>query len=211
MYYNKNNEANDIIIAVLILTISFTLMILGGIYRITIYPAGTIELAALTGFAVTITAFLLHEMAHRTVARRLGAVSFFKLWPAGVLIALITSMFGFLFGAPGAVEFAGLYDQSSEGKIALAGPATNIVIGVIVYIVYLFLSPSMYIAGFILFYVALLNLWFALFNLLPIPPLDGSKVFYWNSRLYAGIFILVIILNFVDGLIPELLGIKLPF
>jgi len=211
MYYNKNNETNDIIIAVLILTISFTLMIIRGINGIIAYPAWYIELAALTGFAVTITAFLSHEMAHRTVARRFNAVSFFKLWPAGVLLALVTSMFGFLFGAPGAVEFAGIYDQSKEGKIALAGPATNIVIGGIAYIIYLFLSPSMYIARFILFYVALLNLWFALFNLLPIPPLDGSKVFYWNSRLYAVIFILVIVLNFVDGLIPELLGIKLPF
>ncbi len=210
MYYSRNNETNDILIAVLILTISFTLMITGGITRITAYSTEFIELAGLTGFAVTVTAFLLHEMAHRTVAKKLGAVAFFKLWPAGVLIALITSMFGFLFGAPGAVEFAGLYDQESEGKIALAGPATNIVIGVIFYVLYLLLSlPSMYIVEFVLFYVALLNLWFALFNLLPIPPLDGSKVFYWNSKLYAGIFILVIVLNFVDGLIPSFLGIHL--
>ena len=210
MYYNRNNETNDILISVLILTISFTLMITGGITRITAYSTGSIELAGLTGFAVTVTAFLLHEMAHRTVARKLGAVAFFKLWPAGVLLALITSMFGFLFGAPGAVEFAGLYDQESEGKIALAGPATNIVLGVIFYVLYLLLSfPSMVIPEFVLFYVALLNLWFALFNLLPIPPLDGSKVFYWNSKLYAGIFILVIVLNFVDGLIPSFLGIHI--
>ncbi len=210
MYYNRNNETNDILVAVLILTISFTLMITGGISRIVRYNTASIELAGLTGFAVTVTAFLMHEMAHRAVARRLGAVAFFKLWPAGVLIALVTSMFGFLFGAPGAVEFAGLYDQESEGKIALAGPATNIVLGLIFYILYLILSfPSMFILEFILFYVALLNLWFALFNLLPIPPLDGSKIFYWNSKLYAAIFILVIVLNFVDGLIPLFLGIHL--
>ncbi len=88
MMYSRNNESNDIIIAVIVLTIAFTLMINGGLRAVN---PGAFEIEVLIGFSVTVTAFLLHEMAHRTVARRLGAVAFFKLWPVGILMALITS------------------------------------------------------------------------------------------------------------------------
>jgi Zn-dependent protease len=202
MIYNKNNESNDIIVAVLVLTIAFTLVINGGLR---IINPKRFEIEVLIGFSVTVTAFLMHEMAHRTVARRLGAVAFFKLWPVGILIALITSVFGFIFAAPGAVEFAGIYDRDSEGKIALAGPATNIFIGIVAFLAFAFINLG-FIASSILQWVALLNLWFALFNLIPFPPLDGSKVFYWNSKIFAGIFILTIILNIVDGFIPSIFG-----
>ncbi|MCL4349647.1 site-2 protease family protein [Ferroplasma acidiphilum] len=204
MMYNRNNEGNDIIIAVIVLTIAFTLMINGGLRGVP--DIKTLEIEVLIGFSVTVTAFLMHEMAHREVARRLGAVAFFKLWPVGILLALITSVFGFIFAAPGAVQFAGLYDRDSEGKIALAGPGTNIIIGVIAFLAVTF-SGITGVASTILIWVAWLNLWFALFNLIPFPPLDGSKVFYWNSKIFAGIFLLAIILNIVDGFLPAILGI----
>ncbi len=203
MMYSRNNESNDIIIAVIVLTIAFTLMINGGLRAVS---ANRFEINILIGFSVTVTAFLMHEMAHRTVARRLGAVAFFKLWPVGILMALVTSIFGFIFAAPGAVQFAGLYDRESEGKIALAGPATNIFIGIIAFLAFMFI-PFGPIAGTILLWVAWLNLWFALFNLIPFPPLDGSKVFYWNSKLFAAVFLIAIVLNFVDGFIPQIFGI----
>ena len=202
MMYSRNNESNDIIIAVIVLTIAFTLMINGGLRAVS---AKTFEIDVLIGFSVTVTAFLMHEMAHRTVARRLGAVAFFKLWPVGILMALVTSIFGFIFAAPGAVQFAGLYDRESEGKIALAGPATNIFIGIIAFVAFMF-APLGVVAGTILLWVAWLNLWFALFNLIPFPPLDGSKVFYWNSKLFAAVFLITIVLNFVDGFLPQIFG-----
>ena len=121
------------------------------------------------------------------------------------IFSTITSMFGFIFAAPGAVQFAGLYDRESEGKIAVAGPGTNVLIGVIAFLAYTLVHVGV-IASTILLWVAWLNLWFALFNLIPFPPLDGSKVFYWNSKLFAAIFILVIVLNIVDGFIPLIFG-----
>ena len=120
-------------------------------------------------------------------------------------MALVTSIFGFIFAAPGAVQFAGLYDRESEGKIALAGPATNILIGIIAFLAFMF-APLGVVAGIILLWVAWLNLWFALFNLIPFPPLDGSKVFYWNSKLFAVVFLITIVLNFVDGFLPQIFG-----
>ena len=73
-------------------------------------------------------------------------------------------------------------------------------IGVIAFLAYTLVHVGT-VASIILLWVAWLNLWFALFNLIPFPPLDGSKVFYWNSKLFAAIFILVIVLNIVDGFI----------
>ncbi len=201
MMYSKYNEKNDILIAVVVLTLAFTLLINGGLFKIN---PSLLPIYAITAFSVTVTAFLLHELAHRTVARRLGAIAYFKLWKTGILLALFTSLFGFIFAAPGAVEFAGLYDSKSEGKIAIAGPLTNIFFGGIFLTIHIFLNSGT--VGFMLYYIAILNLWFALFNLLPVPPLDGSKVFYWNSKIFAAIFIIAIILNFVDSFIPSLLG-----
>ncbi|SMD31532.1 zinc metalloprotease [Picrophilus oshimae] len=196
MYYYQN-ESRDIAAALLIMTLAFFILLNGlGFY-------GLLSLIYLAiAFLVVVTAFLFHELAHRAVARRLGAVAFFKLWPIGAFLALITSLFHFLFAAPGAVEFAGVYDNESQGKIALAGPATNIIIGIITYILSIF---SLGIVHYVLYYVGALNLWFALFNMIPIPPLDGSKVFYWKGSIFAGVFVFTIIMNIVDGFLLHII------
>jgi Zn-dependent protease len=36
------------------------------------------------------------------------------------------------------------------------------------------------------------NLWLAIFNMLPIPPLDGSKVFSWDKRIWTILFAVLI-------------------
>jgi Zn-dependent protease len=70
------------------------------------------------------------------------------------------------------------------GKIALAGPLTNIILA------YLFLF-------FNFDFLKTVNAWIAFFNLLPIPPLDGSKVLHWKFGGWAFFFVLAIILLIV--------------
>ena len=60
--------------------------------------------------------------------------------------------------------------------IALAGPATNLVIATIVaQIIRITALPGT--VNQVLFLLTVINVNLALFNLLPIPPLDGSKIF----------------------------------
>jgi Zn-dependent protease len=70
--------------------------------------------------------------------------------------------------------------RKGEFWVAFAGPLSNIVIGVI-FIALIRLAPILGLsAGFITlaFVVVLINFVLALFNLIPIPPLDGSKILF---------------------------------
>ena len=51
--------------------------------------------------------------------------------------------------------------------------------------------------GLIVGYGAIINLWLGLFNMLPIGPLDGKKVFAWNPKIWAGLFVLLIFFVFL--------------
>ncbi|MEM0073180.1 MAG: site-2 protease family protein, partial [Thermoplasmatales archaeon] len=74
-----------------------------------------------------------------------------------------------------------------EGKIAIAGPSANLVIGVILLPVLLFAHLGS-LARVDIYYLTYINIWLGFFNLIPIPPLDGSKVFAWDRRNWAVIF-----------------------
>ena len=97
-------------------------------------------------------------------------------------------MFGFLFAAPGAVYIRGYITDEMNGKISLAGPAVNIVIAAISLSISLWMMDG--ISGYIFFLMGYMNSFLALFNLLPIPPLDGSKIMMWNVYIYVAMLII---------------------
>ncbi|OWP57285.1 MAG: hypothetical protein B2I17_01165 [Thermoplasmatales archaeon B_DKE] len=138
----------------------------------------------LEAFVGMVTAFLLHELSHRYVARNYGGIAYFRMWPFGIVLALVTSLIGFIFAAPGAVNISGVYGREQIGKTALAGPMTNLVLGTAALGVF-FLSAPGSLIGAVSYFVATINLWFSLFNMIPFPPLDGSKVISWNIGYYA--------------------------
>jgi Zn-dependent protease len=67
-------------------------------------------------------------------------------------------------------------------KVALAGPATNLLtaaaFAVVVRLGYVGVFPLSPVLAGLLAYGVLINIWLALFNLVPIPPLDGSKILF---------------------------------
>lgn len=142
------------------------------------------------------TGFVFHELAHRTVARHYGCFAEYRMWKEGLLLALILpiiSLGHLFFAAPGAVYIYGPHLRRKEhGIISLAGPLTNIIIALL----FLFAAGFIEASGFLptpyliklLLSTASLNLWFAFFNLIPLPPLDGSKVFIWNPLVWAVLF-----------------------
>lgn len=78
-----------------------------------------------------------------------------------------------------------LRDQKyGSALVGLAGPGANLllalVFGIVIRILIAFVSGSTVLFVFIslLSYVVLINIFLAIFNLVPIPPLDGSKILY---------------------------------
>jgi Zn-dependent protease len=145
------------------------------------------------GFIATATGFILHEMGHKFVAIRHGYVAHFRLWTWGLLLTLFTVIAtggAFLFGAPGAVYISpatpsGYYGYGWSGSpadedyenmiISAAGPGINLAFA-LGFLGLLFAAP----AGFLTTVAAFgfeLNVGLGSFNMLPVPPLDGSKIF----------------------------------
>ena len=71
------------------------------------------------------------------------------------------------------------YDEWGAALVALAGPVTNLVIAFLLFASYtLFGIDSNSLAGQFLVIGVMVNLGFFVFNMIPIPPLDGSRVIY---------------------------------
>lgn len=144
----------------------------------------TFFLIALIGLG---TAFIGHELAHKLVAQKFGYQAEFRLWWLGLVIAALTAfltMGRILFAAPGAVYIFAYTRPREEGVIAVSGPLANLVLA---FLFYFFLGQGNGFTAIIGQYGFIINLWLAAFNLLPIPPLDGSKVMSWN----LGVWIIV--------------------
>lgn len=72
------------------------------------------------------------------------------------------------------------YDEWGAALVALAGPLTNLIIAFVAYGVYALLgAPSIGSGiGQVISTIVLVNLGFFVFNMIPLPPLDGSRVLY---------------------------------
>ncbi len=189
-----DREIRDFFIAVFVLLTGYVI----SIYVNTRFPLSELPLVIIVSLFSIVLAFSAHEGAHRFVAIRLGAIAFFRKWNLGLILIIISSLLGSLFATAGAVQFTGVTDQSKIGKSALAGPATNIMIGGIVYAIYL-VGSFHGILGFILMNVFKINLWLGLFNMIPIPPIDGAKILGWNLKIFLVVIALALALNILAG------------
>ncbi|HYV52008.1 MAG TPA: hypothetical protein VE971_01830 [Candidatus Eisenbacteria bacterium] len=127
--------------------------------------------------AIFISAFLVHELAHKLLAQYYGSWAEFRAQLYGLVITAISALpiMPFKFIAPGAV-MVGLSDRNKFGRVALIGPLTNLVMGFSFLVsTYIYPYHSYLYAG------ASFNAWIALFNLLPFGVLDGEKIFGWNK------------------------------
>jgi Zn-dependent protease len=140
--------------------------------------------------------FLMHEMAHKIVAQRHGLWAEFRLTAIGAIVTAISIVLPIKFISPGAVMVAGA-DQTTMGKTAVAGPATNIVLAT-VFSAAVAALPS-YTLG--LGVIAWFNAWIAVFNLIPFGIFDGLKVFNWNKKVWALAFGASAVLTVVFGVI----------
>jgi len=178
-------EIRDIGIAILVLSVSFTLIYRGNKGFFSDDYVTNILCWFGVSLLFVITSFMMHEMGHKFTAQRFGAWSEFRMYPVGLLICLISSMFGFLFAMPGAVYINGYITDEQNGRISVAGPAVNIALCAIALVVAILFGGAYSKVGAILLVLAHLNSFLAVFNLLPIGPLDGSKILKWNAPVYG--------------------------
>jgi Zn-dependent protease len=146
-------------------------------------------LIMVTFLALMLTfSFLIHEMAHKIAAQRQGLWAEFRLTLLGALITLI-SIFSPLFKiiSPGAVMVAGVGDRETIGKTAFAGPLTNIMLATLFLVASLIIMAfdPRSIMSFATIFVAWINSFIAVFNLIPFGVIDGYKIFRWNRIIWA--------------------------
>ena len=140
--------------------------------------------------------FLFHELSHKVVAQRYGAIAEFRAFDYMLVLAIAMSFLGFVFAAPGAVMIAGgKINIKRNGKISVAGPITNLVLAIIFFIIMKLDFSNM--VNTIGQYGFLINSWLALFNMIPVWNFDGRKIFVWNKAVWISVVGIALIFLFV--------------
>jgi Zn-dependent protease len=184
-------------------------LILGAIVIVAIaLNAGSLDLSKLSSlsriplrFALLFPAIILHEVAHGYIAFLLGDPTAQRagrltlnpikhIDPVGTiilpLVLLIMSGGAFFFGYAKPVPFNPRnFKDERTGMLltGIAGPVTNILLAILtglVIRVFPATGPTWLDAVFgVIVYFCYANLVLAFFNLVPVPPLDGSRVLQW--------------------------------
>lgn len=169
-------EVRDILISVAVLCVVFS------------YPEFlTSPSFFLFSFLAVGIAFIGHELSHKFMAIRAGFWAEYRMWPQGILLAGVLALATggrLIFAAPGAVYFREDWAHRSGRKkqllrISIAGIVFNVV-----------LLWALF-AGFVatgyapLSYMASINGWLAIFNLVPFGGLDGQKAFALDRRIWG--------------------------
>jgi Zn-dependent protease len=152
-------------------------------------PAVFPDVMAVVAAVLFFTAgFIIHELAHKTVAQRYGLWAEFRLDTFGAALTLLSAVSPLKIIAPGAVVIAGNTSQDRVGRTAVAGPITNVLLALLL----LALAQIVPFSGFTYAMLAgaAINAFMALFNLIPFGVLDGLKVFRWSKPVWLVLFAL---------------------
>ena len=181
---------------------------------------------------VLFTAITVHEYAHGYVAYKLGDPTakyagrlslnpMSHLDPVGALCMVLC---GFGWAKPVPVNPMYFKDRKRDSAlVSLAGPLSNIALALVtavlaaVYFSFVYIKfPANFAAEFgfeLLIQLAQLNIGFAVFNLIPFPPLDGSKILgaflsnenYYKFMRYEHFGFPILILMSITGLLGKIL------
>ena len=181
---------------------------------------------------VLFTAITVHEYAHGYVAYKLGdptakyagRLSLNPMSHLDPIGALCMVLCGFGWAKPVPVNPMYFKDRKRDSAlVSLAGPLSNIALALVtavlaaVYFSFVYIKfPANFAAEFgfeLLIQLAQLNIGFAVFNLIPCPPLDGSKILgaflsnenYYKFMRYEHFGFPILILMSITGLLGRVL------
>ena len=205
-------------------TITIVLIVLLVLWLVSAGTSGILDLLlTLPGILIALT---FHEFAHAWVAYKLGDNTpkyqgrinlnpLSHIDPVGFVFLIVA---GFGWGKPVQIDprnFNGKYSLSkSEAIVSAAGPIMNFILAFVFLIIYyLLFSVTNIIDGLsmqwqliiyqLILYTISINIGLGVFNLIPIPPLDGSKIlmhflpynakqwFYNNQQIFYIIFVVI--------------------
>ncbi len=192
----------------------------GGIYSLlnTIFITVPTVLIAMTG----------HELAHGWVSMKLGDPTpktdgrmtlnpLAHIDPLGAILMIFT---GFGWAKPVMVNPM-YYKDRKKGMalVAVAGPMANLIMAIaalLINVVLMKFFPDVIVVSYLSSFLAtfiILNLNFMVFNLIPFPPLDGSRVIgmflpnraYYTLMQYERYFLIVFIILSVTGVFDKII------
>ena len=179
-------------------------------------------------------ALVVHEYSHGYVSTKLGDPTpriqgrltlnpLVHLDLYGTILMLLT---GFGWAKP--VEVNPMYYRDKKkamALVALAGPLSNFILAFLSLLIYVFFvvlavytkaipASVINIIGTAMSYSAQINLCFMVFNLIPIPPLDGSRILgmflgnrtYYKMMAYERYSMILIIFLSLSGMLDSIIG-----
>lgn len=189
-----DDEIRDLVLSTAGLGLAFAIVFFGGPDRVAFLTNPAVLPAFIVSSLLVGFSFVPHEMSHRAAARVVEAYAEYEMWRPGVLLAIATSLFGVVFAAPGGIR---MYTIEGErygrwhpeisphhmGLVAAVGPLMNVSMAM----VFFFLASGFDLSLFgtnVFSLGAGINAYLALFNMIPVHPLDGYKVLRWNIPFY---------------------------
>lgn len=191
-------------------------------------------------FAVVLFAISVHESAHGWMANKFGdptaklqgRITLNPIAHIDLIGTIIFPIFLAIIGAPVfgwakpvMVNPYNLKNPRKDGMfISAAGPVSNIIsgfVGIVLFlilrsfgIVNLYTGGSIEVLSYILYYFIVINIFLAIFNLIPVPPLDGSGIIegllhnealemYLKIKPYGFLILLIIIYTNVLNIIAN--------
>ena len=144
-------------------------------------------------FVIVVFSMVLHELAHGFTAYKLGDDTAkndgrLSLNPLRHIDPVMTVLVPLMLALAGMPVFGGAKPVPIDTRkvrggewgfalVALMGPLTNFVLALVAFLL-LYWTQATGVAGTFLLTAIMVNLGFCLFNILPIPPLDGSRILY---------------------------------
>ena len=180
--------------------------------------------STIIGIVIFLFSVVFHEVAHGWVAFALGDSTAKRegrltlnplkhLDPIGTILIpamlILMGLPGFGWARPVPVNPYNFKDQKyGSAKVSIAGPVANLALALIFGLILRIFPGLIALPGLYLMfsYIVYINLLLAVFNLLPVPPLDGSHILFTflpsemeNLKIFLsqfGIFILLFIIFF---------------